>query len=192
MHTRSPLRKRYLVIATTVAIFLIGWISILVRYGPETVVEFIGVENAYLATLLLAATGGLSSLTAGPFYATLATFAAGGVDPYLLGIIAGIGISIGDSLFFVLGRRGLTQTRLNNNPFVARLRAWLERAPQWTVPLTAFVYTSATPFPNDVLMVSLGLLRQYYWLIIPFVLAGNILHTTIITTGASVLPEWLL
>lgn len=187
---RRP-RKRYIALAISLTIFLVAWITLLVTVGPESIVNYVGIENAYVVTFLLAATGGLSSFTAGPFYATLATFAAGGADPLWLGVLAGLGISIGDSLFFFLGRYGLTKTRLDESRFVIRLHTLLKRAPQLAVPFVTLVYTSISPFPNDVLMVTLGLLRQRYRLILPFLLIGNVTHTIIITTGASLVPDWL-
>lgn len=177
--------------AIVAAGFLIGWLALLVTTGPQFVVDLVGTENAYAIAFLFAALGGFSSLTAGPFYAAIGTFAAGGADPLILGALAGTGITIGDSLFFYLGRFGLTRTRLDKNLLVARLRSWLLRVPEWSLPLATLGYTALTPLPNDVLMVALGFLRQRAVLILPFVLVGNIVHMTLLTTGASLLPGWL-
>lgn len=185
--------RRFLapLIGLLLGVFLSGWIGLLITWGPTEIVDRLGTENAYIITFLFAALGGFSSLTAGPFYAAIGTFAAGGTNAVLLGTLAGIGITIGDSIFFYLARCGLTRTRLDSNPFVAHIRSRLLRMPGWSLPLGTLGYTAFTPLPNDVLMVIFGLLKQRALLILPFVLIGNVTHMTLLTTGAALLPGWL-
>ena len=90
---------RSLAAALFVLALLTVWVTLLFWFGPSATVDYLGAENTYLIIFLLAISGGLSSLTAGPFYATLGTFAAGGADPILLGVVAGASITVGDSLF---------------------------------------------------------------------------------------------
>jgi len=52
----------------------------------------------------------MSSITGVSYAATIVTLAAGGLNPLLLGLASGLGISIGDTIYYFLGRQGRTAT----------------------------------------------------------------------------------
>lgn len=172
---------RQFFLVATVAMVILLWAALLIVYGPRAIVEYIGVENAYLVIFLLAISGGLSSMTSAPFYAALATFAAGGADPLLLGLVAGASISVGDMLFFTFGKVALAETRLKDNRLVVFFKGLLERSPRWGVPGLVLGYTALTPFPNDLLMVPLGTLKERFWVVAPWLAFGNTIQMLIVT-----------
>ncbi len=174
-------RRRNALIALLVLIaFLIAWAVLLNRVGAEGIVERIGVHNGYLIVFLMASAGGLSAATSVPLYATLATFAAGGLEPLVLGLAAGTGLSIGDSLFFLVGLEGRRASSGRLEERLERLSAWFERRPRWALRLAIFVYAGLTPFPNDVMMVTLAASGVRYRLILPSLIAGNLTLATLV------------
>ena len=179
---RNP---RHLAALFFVGLFLVVWGGLLLWKGPSAIVDLIGVENAYLVIFLLAISGGLSSFTSAPYYAALLTFAAGGADPLLLGLIAGLSISIGDMLVFTLGRVAFAESRLKDHWLVVKIKALLARAPRWGVPGLIVLYTLFTPFPNDVLMVSLGTLKERPLVVAPWLALGNTLQMVAVTHGVA-------
>ena len=66
---------------------------------------------------LIAALGGLNSVTGGVLYTSIATFAAGGASPWLLGLVAGVGITIGDIIMFTLLRTGVKSLNERAQPY---------------------------------------------------------------------------
>jgi|GEM_PF-308295 len=110
MFSRIPHKKK-----TAFGLFvaiLLAWTVLLWTVGPEQMVSYIGVQNGYLIGFFLATFGGMSTLSSASYFATIITLAAGGLNPYLLAVVAGFGLLIGDSLFFYLGKSGRTAITL--------------------------------------------------------------------------------
>lgn len=177
------MRKKETVLAFAVtAVFVVLWTMVMLSGGAEAVVEKIGVRNGYLVTFIVAVLGGISVITVTPYYTTLITFALGGLNPFLLGLIAGIGATIGDSVFYYLGMQGHQLLAPKYHEKMHRFSGWLLRGPRWLIPVVTYIYTGLTPLPQDVLMVALALANIHYKRVIPFVLLGNITLATIIGT----------
>lgn len=155
------------------------WTLLMLLIGPRTFVEFIGVENSYVVIFLIAASGGLSSLTATSFYTLLATFAAAGLNPLLLGVAGGLGLVIGDSLFFAFGRNGVQALPPHVRLRTEKVAKWLESKPAWMVPLVVFLYAGFTPLPNDILMILVALTGTKYRRIIVPLIVGDIINVSI-------------
>ena len=164
----------YLVIGT-----LIGLAALLYQFPPNTVVEYIGVENSYLTVFLIAAIGGLSSITSSVFYAAVATFSAGGASPWLLGLCGGIGIAFGDSVIFGLFSYGLKNIKANWTARIKRFDRRIEDYPRPLVYLGLFLILGLTPIPNDIIMFALVVLGFEYKKIAPVLILAGISVTTI-------------
>ncbi len=102
---------------------LIGaWSVFLYTFGAEQLVAAISVKNGYILAFFVAVFGGISSLTSTSFYLTIITLAVGGLNPLLLGIVGGAGVTVGDSLFYYLGSR-------SRQLLSGRMREQVERFP---------------------------------------------------------------
>jgi len=167
-------RSLYIVTGTLVLLS-----SVLYRYPPDTIVQWIGVENSYVAAFLIAATGGLSSFTSGVFYASVATLSAGGANPWLLGLIGGLGIALGDSLIFALFRFGFKDVHSYWHEYIERLRLWVDAYPRPVVYATLFLILGISPTPNDIIMFLLVALGFRYLKVAPVIIAAGITITTI-------------
>lgn len=163
---------------------VVGFILVNVLFffvSPTALVERIGVENAYLVVFGMAALGGLSTFTGVSLYAALLTFAAGGANPLVLGLAAGIGIFASDTVFFLLATYGRRAVPVAWEGAVQRLRRLVRRISfRWTAILS-YLYLGFTPLPNDVLMLALVAGEYRYRRIAPVLLAGDL---TIALVGA--------
>ncbi len=137
-------------------------------------IDVLGVENSYLLAFILASAGGVSSFTAAPFYTTILTMAAGGADIILLGLIAGSGLAISDTLFYYLGKKGKAALNSAIIKKAEQLSAWIAKKPAWLIPLFAFAYLSLAPFPNDILIITLALIDYPFKRLLPLIVAGDI------------------
>lgn len=179
-----PQKKHYLGLLAVVGIIL-GWSILLSYIPPNEIVAAVGADNSLIIAFLVSTFGGASTVTSVNFYATVITLADGGVSPIALGIAAGTGITIGDSLFYYLGTQG-------HDVLSGRLRRWSDRVSVWIndqhpvlVQVIVYIYTGVTPLPNDVLTVSLGLAEYSYRRLLPALLLGNITLTIIIAEFAA-------
>lgn len=155
-------------------LLLVAWTVFIVLVPPAEIVERLGLENGYAVVFLLAVFSGLSTFIPLPYYLVVATFGAGGLNPVLLGLAAGSGVILGDSASYLIGyhSRAILPTRLQR--IFEKVSSWSAGGRPWLVPATLFLYGAAVPFPNDLIVIPLGLVRYSYWrLIIPLGL-GNI------------------
>ena len=171
-HSKHPILKY----STFAVLFLLiaGWTSLLYISGPSKLIQAVGSTNSYVVSFLLGALGGSSIFTSTAFYATIFTLARAGLNPIVLAVAGGIGLTIGDSLFYVLGMEG---RRVTSGWFEKKINAfarWLSKRPKWAVFALSFVYVALTPFPNDLLMISMGLTHYPYRMMALGVLIGNI------------------
>ncbi len=186
MKKRHKLLSFFLILA-----FILAWSALLYFVGPDKLVELIGVQNGYLFVFLVASFGGFSSLTIPSLYATLATFTLGGLDPLLLGVVSGFGVTIGDSLFYLLGHHGRQIVSGRFQKLFRKIALRLAQTPRWLIPLVVFVYAGLTPLPNDILTISLAISKISWRRIIIPLLLGNIVLMTLIVLGTQKGAQYL-
>jgi membrane protein YqaA with SNARE-associated domain len=162
-------------------LFFIAWGYLLSAYEPDEIVHFLGITNVYFVVFLTSVIGGVSTFFAGSFYATIITFALGGLDPIMLGIFAGIGATIGDSIFFYFGLKGRDVLSGRWRKKAMKFSTWLHRQNRAVMAIIIFLYAGFTPFPKDLLVVTLAIGDYHYRKIILPLLLGNIFLVTLIS-----------
>ena len=167
-------RNHYIFFFTILLVFV--WSLFLYFIGPAEIIDKIGVHNSYLIAFLLALFGGVSSITVVPYLAVLATFAAGGLNIFLLTLISAPALTVGDAIFFYLGSRGrkFLNHRGDIEKKLEKITRWVSTHPKWVVPLFVFVYSGFTPFPVDILSVALALTGYPFKRFLIPVFAGNV------------------
>jgi hypothetical protein len=182
--------KKYLMLAAIVLMWA-GWGLLLYVTGPEKLVDFFGMRNSYAIAFTLAVLGGVSSFTAGPFYATIIALGAGGADIGALSLIAGTGLAISDSIFYLFGIQGRKTLSVRPSSWTSRLAEWVHQKPKWTIPLLTFLYVGVAPLPNDLLMVTLATAKYPYKKIFPAILFGDITAVLLLAALAQSGSRWL-
>jgi len=154
--------------------FIIAWVVLLLYYDPRELVERLGVQNGYVVTFVLAVIGAFTSVTTVSIYPAIVTFTSGGLHFLIIGIVAGIGMTIGDSLFFLFGQKGRYLLSENSRSKLDQVQAWLEDRPAWLIPFVVYVWVSFSPFPNNLVTGSLALSGYAFKKIFPVILLGNL------------------
>jgi hypothetical protein len=170
--------KKYIKIYIALAIILAAGVF-LYHFPPDRIVEYVGIENSYLATFLIAAVGGLNALTSSVFYAAVATFSSGGANPWLLGVAGGIGIALGDSIIYGLLAYGIADV---DKKWKNKIIGWKDKVdtyPTWVFYVGLFLLLGVTPMPNDIVMLALVLLGVKYLTVAPIIFLAGISITTI-------------
>lgn len=166
------------IIFSLVVAFVAGWSVLLYFITPQELVEMIGVRNCYILAFLFGVFGELATFTALSYYPAVITLAAGGVNPFLLGITAGAGMTIGNSAYFFLGERGSTLLSESLHKKARQVLHRIEKKPRWLVQILIFLYVGFTPFPNNLLTASGGVTGFPFKRIIVPLLCGNVFLTT--------------
>jgi len=174
-------RRNKIFIFTLVLLFLLFWITLVFMVSPEKIVETIGAANGYLAAFALALVIGVSSFTSVSFYAAIITFALGGLNIFLLALLGGLGMALGDSFFYYLGFRGKQAIPEKWEKRAEKISVWICKKPPALIGVFIFIYVSFTPFSVDVLTAFLGLIGFSYKKIILPLLLGHIVFITLIS-----------
>lgn len=170
--------------------FIIVWSSVIYYISPEEIVEFLGIKNGYIVAFVVSLVGGLSTLINFPYQLIIFTLGAGGLNPIFLGIIAGSGVMVGDSISYFIGFRGRSVLPDKLLVLFKKLYHWCLKCPPWLVPVALYLYGALIPFPNDLIVIPLGLARYSYWaLIIPLGL-GNITFNVLVALLGWYSYEW--
>ncbi|PJE64331.1 MAG: hypothetical protein COU90_02670 [Candidatus Ryanbacteria bacterium CG10_big_fil_rev_8_21_14_0_10_43_42] len=167
------------------SLFVFVWAVFLYKYTPGEIVEMIGIENGFIIAFVAAFLGGLSTFSSVPYTLIIVTLGAGGLHPLGLGLVASLGLFLGDSTSYFLGYYG-------NGVVPSRLQEYLQRFHNWLVqerftsvmPFFIFLYGALFPFSNDVVVISFGLARYPYWkVMIPLTLGAVVFNTMMAYVG---------
>jgi len=152
--------------------FMLLWGLLLIYINPNKIVEYFGVKNTYFVMFFVSLLGGISSLSGVFIYTTLATFVFGGGNFFTLGILTGFGVFLSDLFFFYLASRTNIILPRKIRGGIKRIYDKLEKKRSWAIPYFMIFYIMFTPFPNDLLIIPMGL--SHYPIkkaIIPIVIA---------------------
>ncbi len=164
-----------------------------VSYGisVQNTLAGVGIENAFLFIFAFAFLAGLSTLSGIPYYLVFVTFAASGLNPWILGIVAALGTAIGDSATYGLAYWGQKMFTGRGAQLLERLKALLARHPRLT-PLAFFLYGACIPYSNDVVVLPAGFARYPIWLVIPPLFVGTIIFNIVLAHVAFYAYPWLI
>lgn len=162
------------------------WLGILVTLSvtlylipPEVIVAGIGVKNAYALLFVMSLVGGMMIFSGIPYHLVMVSFALSGFNPYLLGLVAGLGVAFGDSTSYYAGYfgRALLSGRVQQN--LEKLERVRHTHPRM-LPIIFFFYACFVPFSSDVFTIPMGLIRYPFWKIILPLACGSIIFNTAI------------
>jgi membrane protein YqaA with SNARE-associated domain len=160
-----------------VLLMVLSWSLAMYFVSPELIVSRLGGQTLP-AVFVAGVLGGTSIVFPFPYYLVVATAAAGGANPFLVGLCAGLGVMVGDTTSYLVGHAGrhvLPDRASAAIRFVHRRVADIHSAKFYAF---LFVYGAVMPLPNDILVVPLGAAGVPYWrVILPFG-AGNVVFNT--------------
>lgn len=163
-------------------ILILSWIILLLIVGPEKIIDNIGIHNGYLVAFFASLLGGLVTISFVSVYPTIVAFAIGGLNPHILGVVAAIGLTIANLIFFYLGQKGRSIASLypRFEKISDGILKWINKRPQWIIPILIWIYVGLSPFPNNLLTTSSGLIEYPLKKMIAPLVIGNITLMTIL------------
>ena len=175
----KKIRRAVLFIILAALLILISALSLYI--GPQEIVSRLGVRNSYIVAFLVSFFAGFSAFTAVPFYSMLVTFISGGMNPVILGLIAGTSLALGDMFLYYFGRKGRDMISGRLDRAFDRMSKWFEeRQREKYIPLLSYIYISFIPLPNDWLLLFLASIRYPQKNMNLIIILGDYTHTCVI------------
>lgn len=151
-------------------------VSVTVSQIPaETIVATIGDNNAVALMFILGLIGGFTTFSGIPYHFVLMSLAAGGIAPWLLGIVTALGVMIGDSVMFGVSKQAGKLVSGRVATWLTTVATALGARPRLLTP-ALILYGTVSPFSNDFIVASLSLMGYSYRRIILPLTAGNMLY----------------
>lgn len=144
-------------------------------WPPDEIVGLLGVENSLLIAALVSLLGGVSTLTSASFFGVIGGLALGGLPVGLMMIVCGPALLLGDLLFYAFGRTTHDAWGPKARKVISRFERWVDNAPESLVQIGIILYTGFSPFPGDILMITLALAQFKFRRIVLPLLLGNML-----------------
>ncbi|RJQ36314.1 hypothetical protein C4552_03440 [Candidatus Parcubacteria bacterium] len=178
---RLPQRKltRYLLALLPLAILIGISLFISLVYTPERIVAYLGVENAYVLIFFTAIAGGFTTFNLVPYHLLLITLAVGGLNPLLLGVLATLGVTTGDSTSYFVGYQSRALLPEHTSIWFQRIyRIAIERPRLFM--FVCFAYGCVIPASNDFLTIPAGIARVPFWrIMLPLVLGNAVFNISL-------------
>ena len=118
-------------------------------------------NQGYWGAFLFATFGSTSIMIPLPIPLVILLLASAGLNPILLGLIGGVGSVVGESTAYLVGRGGRKIASSGYQKKFQHLNQLIISQPRLT-PFLIYLF-AATPLPDDILLVPLGLIKYGYW-----------------------------
>lgn len=151
-----------------------------------------GEEHAYLVLFVSAFLGGTSVLFPFPYFVLSFSFGALGFHPIVLGLFAGLGTALGDSITYFMAKNGrfLVSGGLKEK-FQKALRVLSERYPK-LIPIFIYCYTAFLPLSDDLIVIPAGLIKYPYKKMIVSAFLGKVTFNTLVALAGWYGLQWFV
>ncbi len=167
-------RAKNILIFSAFIVLIAAWIVAFRYINPQSIVASIGATNGYLILFFIGTLGGASIFTGPSYFIALTTLSAGGLNPILLGICGGFGLTIGDTIVMLIGVGAGKKAPEKFQEKIAKFQKLIEKKPDWLTNLILYLYVGFTPLPNEVAVIPLGIVGYKKKTIILFLFLGNL------------------
>lgn len=156
------------------AVFMLVFLYLFIFHSPAELITMLGIRNSFLLAFIVSMVGAFTSLTKFSAYPMIIALVAGQLNPFVVGLVAGLGLAAGDILFFLFGysARDLTSERAKTT--LNKILGRLQRVKGVLMQAMIFVYVAGSPFPNNLLSGALAYTGYPFKKVVVPLVAGDI------------------
>lgn len=169
-----PRRSAILKTAVVICVYLAISFT-LASFPADTIIDKVGSDNAYVLMFALGMIGGFTTFTGIPYHFVLMSLAVGGLDPVALGVCTAVGVMLGDSTMFLIGKQVKDSLPPRVVATIDHFAEYLLKHPRFVTPALV-AYGTVSPFSNDFVVASLSMGGYGYWRTILPLTVGNIFY----------------
>ncbi len=137
-------------------VFMLGFLLMILCYSPKDLIMMLGVRNSFVIAFFVSLVGAFTSLTKFSAYPMIIALVAGQMNPFTVGLVAGLGLASGDILFFLFGYSARDLASEKWKGVLNKILDRLYRLKGILVQVLIYFYVACTPFPNNLLSGSLA------------------------------------
>jgi len=134
-------------------------------------------NNGYWGAFVISLFGNSTILISIPYPTAIFVLGSLGLNPFLLGLISGLASAVGEVVAYLFGLGG---RQLLSQKYIEKFKSidnYLRRKPK-AVPVILYLF-AATPIPDDIILVPLGMMKYKFWKAFIPVTLGKITHSLI-------------
>jgi membrane protein YqaA with SNARE-associated domain len=175
-------KRRKVILFLLLALFFIT-ITVTWLFGdPEEILNTIGIKNGYILAFVISFFAGFSAFTAVSFYSLLIAFITGGLNPWLLALITGTSLTLGDMFLFYFGSKGREIISGKVDRAISNIAQYFtDHNLKKYIPLFSYIYISVIPLPNDWLLLFLASIRFPQRKMNLIIVLGDYTHVSLLT-----------
>lgn len=140
----------------------------------NSVVDYIGLQNAYILMYVMAALGGMTTFNTIPYFSIILILATAGVNPAFLGLASALGVITGDSFSYLTGKQGAALIPGRLYQLFTKIHELATRHPK-SFPFICLLYGCVSPLSNDFITIPAGMAKIPYWRVMFPLGIGNII-----------------
>lgn len=140
----------------------------------NSIVDYIGLQNAYILMYVIATIGGMTTFNTIPYFSVILILASAGVNPILLGLSSAFGVMTGDSFSYLVGHQGASVIPNGLRNLFTKIHELATRHPR-SFPIVCLVYGCVSPLSNDFITIPAGMAKIPYWRVMLPLGVGNII-----------------
>jgi len=175
--TRNIVVRTLLVVIVIVLVILLNRLAI----GSDAVKDIAG-RFGYAGIFLVSVVSGFNVVLPIPVAGFFPFFISAGFHPVVTIAVISLGMVVGDSVGYFLGRMGRTSAPQQMTRWAARVEHLWERHPFFAY-LALFAYAAFVPLPNELIVVPFAFLGAKFRYVLLSVFLGNILFNTLVAFG---------
>jgi membrane protein YqaA with SNARE-associated domain len=145
------------------------------------------VSYGYFGIFLVSAISGINIFIPIPAIAFLPLFLASGLEFWLTIVVISIGMTLGDSVSYIIGKAGrYVFDSSKKSKLTSRLKKlhsqWLKK--HRSIPLLVLLFFAAfIPLPNEIIIIPLAFLGYKFTRLLPWLMIGNLAFNTLSGLG---------
>lgn len=182
-------KKKFIGVLTVVG--TVAFSLLLVSIPTDTILAYIGSENAYVFMYVIALLGSITTFASIPYPLILISLVAGGLNPLVAGALSALGVITADICTFFAARKGSVLLPERFSASLHKLALWIEKYPKLFFPALA-LYGTFSPLSNDFAVISLSFMKYSFWRVIPTLALGNMLYNIGIAFFGVYAYDWIM
>ena len=136
----------------------------------------------YVGIFVVSVISGFNLVFPIPVATFLPTFLASGLEFWYVILTISLGMAMGDTIGYFIGRAGKHMFDVHMRSIMRRLERLRENSPRLPLLFLA-LYATIAPFPNELVVVPLAFLGYKLRYILPILVTGNFIFNTLVAKG---------